>query len=157
MDRDLLMKTMKASISEVLEKMFFLPLDVSDAGSWFQLWKDPAAEEPIAVRLAFSGLFSGHFLFLIPRTLGTALTADFMGVEKETVAPEQVEETAKEILNMVAGNTFGTLDQEAIFQLGIPEIVSNQSVLAAPSEPDRELFLGVETLNGLMGLLLVND
>ncbi len=157
MDRDLLMKTMKDSISEVLEKMFFLPLDASEAGAWSELWEDPAAAELIAVSLAFSGPFSGHFLFLIPRGLGTTLTSDFMGIKKETVAPEQVEETAKEILNMVAGTTFSTLDQEAVFQLRIPEIISNQSVFAAPSEPDRELFLGVQTLNGLMGLLLVND
>ncbi|MFO7784301.1 MAG: chemotaxis protein CheX [Thermodesulfobacteriota bacterium] len=156
MDRDLLMMTMKASISEVLEKMFFLPLDVSDAVDWSELWEDPTALDPIAVRLAFSGPFSGHFLFLVPRGLGTGLTADFMGIEKKAVPPEHVEQTAKEILNMVAGTTFSDLVGQAIFQLGIPETVSAETALVQSTSPDNEVFLGVETLQGRMGLLLVN-
>ncbi len=157
MDRDLLMKTMKDSISEVLEKMFFLPLDVSDSVGWSDLWEDPAAVDPIAVKLAFSGPFSGHFMFLIPRGLGTGLTADFMGIEKNAVPPEHVEQTAKEILNMVAGTAFSDLDEQAVFQLGIPEIVSAQTALEPSKTRQRELFLGVDTLKGRMGLLLVNN
>ncbi len=156
MDRDLLMKAMKASISEVLEKMFFLPLDVSDAGTWSDFWGDPAAAKPIAVRLAFNGPFSGHFIFFIPRSLGGELTADFMGIEQEAVPPEHVDQTAKEILNMIAGTTFGALDEQAVFQLGIPETISAESVLVPSATPGSEMFLGVETLKGRMALLLVN-
>lgn len=155
MDRDLLMKAMKASISEVLEKMFFLPLELSQAGTSNELWENPAAMDLMAVSLAFEGGFSGHFMLLIPRTLGRKLTADFMGVEEGGVPPEHVEETAKEILNMIAGNTFGKLDERTAFQLGIPETVSAQTVIASSTAPEKETFVGIETHEGRMCLKVV--
>ncbi len=155
MQRDLLMKTMKTSISEVLEKMFFLPLDFSDAEGSAELGKGPGDQDLIAVRLAYSGPFSGYFVLLIPRNLGRELTADFMGIDQKTVPPEHVDQTAKEILNMIAGTTFSSLDEEAVFQLGIPEALSGEGAGGKAASGQKELFLAVDTLKGPMGLLLV--
>ena len=154
MDRELLTRTMRASISEVLEKMFFLPLDFSEAGTPGELWGDPEAADLLAVRLPFEGPFSGSLVFLIPRGLGFDMTADFMGVEKEEVPLEHVEQTAKEILNMIAGSTFSRLDDQAVFELGIPETVPAQGALSGGSN-GKELFVGVDTLESRIGLVLV--
>jgi CheY-specific phosphatase CheX len=155
MDRDLLTTTMKASISEVLEKMFFLPLDVSDASAPADLWKDRAPADPITAGLEFSGPFKGRFALLIPGRLAGELAADFMGVDREGVPREQVEQTVKEILNMIAGSTFSALDENAVFQLGIPESLPPGSVFPPAEASENEVFLGVETLKERIGLLLV--
>lgn len=154
MDRDVLTKAMKTSISEVLEKMFFLPLDFSEAGSPGDLW-EAGEQEVLAIRLAFEGPFSGHFLFFIPWMLGTTLAADFMGIDAEGVSTEHVEQTAKEIVNMIAGSTFSALDDEAVFDLGIPEPVPANEAWQGKDGSQDPVFLGVELIDGRLGLGLV--
>ena len=155
MDRDLLKKTMRTSISEVLEKMFFLPLDFSEAETPGELWEDPGAAELMAVRLSFGGPFSGTLIFLIPRKLGVDMTADFMGIDRDAVPAEHVDQTAKEILNMIAGSTFGLLDDQAVFELGIPETTSAETALRELSARGAYLFQGVDTLESRIGLVLL--
>ncbi len=152
MDREMMKKTMRTSISEVLEKMFFLPLDFSDAGTPAELWEDPSSADLIGARLSFDGPFTGAFLFLIPRRLGLDLTADFMGVEPDAVPPEHVEQTVHEILNMIAGSTFSALDDQAVFELGIPESIPAQTILASGREG---VFVGVDTLESPIALMAV--
>jgi len=147
---------MRTSISEVLEKMFFLPLDFSEAGTLGELWEDPGAADLMAVQISFSGPFSGSLIFLIPRKLGADMTADFMGVEKGAVPAEHVDQTAGEILNMIAGSTFGNLDDQAVFELGIPESTPVESALKALSTREGYLLQGVDTLEGRIGLVMVS-
>ena len=154
MNREMLMKAMKASISEVLEKMFFLPLDFSDAGSPDELW-DEGGDDVLAIRLAFEGPFSGRFIFFIPRALGKTLAADFMGMDAEGVSSEHVEQTAKEIVNMIAGSTFSALDEEAVFDLGIPEQVPANEAWQGKAASQDPVFLGIDLIHGRMGLGLV--
>ena len=155
MDRELLKKTMRTSISEVLEKMFFLPLDFSEAETPGELWEDPGAADLMVVRMSFSGPFSGSLIFLIPRKLGVDMTADFMGIERDAVPAEHVEQTAKEILNMIAGSTFGRLDDQAVFELGIPETTPAETALRELSSRGAYLFHGVDTLESRIGLALL--
>jgi len=155
MDRELLKKTMRTSISEVLEKMFFLPLDFSEAETPGELWEDPGAADLMAVQMSFSGPFSGSLVFLIPRKLGVDMTADFMGIERDAVPAEHVEQTAKEILNMIAGSTFGRLDDQAVFELGIPETTPAETALKELSTRREYLFHGVDTLESRIGLVLL--
>ena len=65
MEKDSLIRAMKTSISEVLEKMFFLPVEFSDIGISDKTWniKD---EGIYGTKLTFKGAFSGHFIFLVP-------------------------------------------------------------------------------------------
>jgi chemotaxis protein CheY-P-specific phosphatase CheC len=151
MDKELLTKAMKASISEVLEKMFFLPLDFFDSKEPGDLWQ-PDTVELIAIRLDFSGPAKGYFVFFIPRELCVALCADFMGIEPDSVTPEHVDQTAKEIINMIAGSTFTALDENEVFDLGIPDAAPAQSLWTYDGEADNEIFLGIETINGKLGL-----
>ncbi len=155
MDRELLKKTMRTSISEVLEKMFFLPLDFSEAETPGELWEEPGAADLMAVRMSFGGPFSGSLIFLIPRRLGADMTADFMGVERGAVPAEHVEQTAGEILNMIAGSTFGRLDDQAVYELGIPETTPAETALRELSTRGAYLFQGVDTLESRIGLVLL--
>ena len=84
MDKKALIWAMKNSISEVLETMFFLPVDVSDT----DLTKIPChlENDQISVtKLNFSGPFSGSFVLFIPDEFAVSLTADFLGKDVENV------------------------------------------------------------------------
>jgi hypothetical protein len=156
MDKELVTKAMKTSISEVLEKMFFLPLDFFDSKGPGELW-DPGALELMATRLEFNGPFKGYFVFFIPRNLAVAFCADFMGADKESVTPEHVNQTANEIINMMAGSTFTAVDENAVFDLGIPEASTAESYWKYEGDSEKEIFIGIETVDGKLGLRLVEQ
>jgi len=128
MDRKALKEAMKTSISEVLETMFFLPLEVSETETDAPLFRIPP-EKLTSARLEFQGVFQGEAFFLIPHTLATSLTADFMGRESSEIDPDDVQGTLKELLNMICGKALSLLDPKQIFKLGIPEIINSGMAL----------------------------
>ncbi|MBN2126370.1 MAG: chemotaxis protein CheX [Deltaproteobacteria bacterium] len=154
MKMEALTKAMKTSISDVLETMFFLPIDFAegaDPGTFF-----PSDRGGIlSARLDFSGPLSGCLLFHIPETLATSMTASFMGQEAEGVSREHVGDTVKEILNMVAGNAFGMYDNEAVFDLGIPEIIRRGDIEGHGRQAGEEIFVGINTLEESLAFHLI--
>jgi len=156
MNKELMMKVMRASISEVLEKMFFQPLDFLDAKGPGDLW-DPKASDLIGIHLDFEGPFSGSLLLCLPRDYGAGLSADFMGTDKDAVTLEHVEQTAKEILNMIAGSAFANLDETAVFNLGIPEIRPAEELWDPPGNPENGFFIGVQTIDSTLGIRFVQE
>ncbi|TYT76336.1 chemotaxis protein CheX [Desulfobotulus mexicanus] len=143
-----LKKAMQNSISEVLGTMFYMPLefDQEETLSESRLLALPDIKASI---LCFDGPFSGCLVMLVPGELLALMTADFMG-EKEVSAME-MEETLKEISNMVAGNTFSNYDCHMEFCLGIPEIL--QGVHGSHEVFSRKgIFLMVESVDGPLGV-----
>lgn len=120
MERTALIRAMKNSISEVLETMFFLPVEVSDTVNEEKLRKLEGIQIS-ATKLDFNGPFSGSFVLFIPHEFAVSLTADFLGKDREKVSQDNVIETSKEAINMIAGSTFANLDDQAVFDLNIPE------------------------------------
>ncbi len=153
MDKDRMTYALKGSISEVLEKMFFLPLDFTDPPESGGL--GARGEDLVEVGLDFSGPLSGRFVFSIPAPLARSLAADFMGSEASSVTAAHGEETAKEILNMIAGSAFSMYDLNAVFDLGIPETMPEGE--AGPQGDRDEISLVVETLEGRLGLRFMAD
>jgi len=123
MKNSLLETAMKNSISDVLETMFFLPMDFSDTVDVHELW-NTGKDQILAVKLNFDGPLIGDCILYIPGKLAKSITADFMGKEEEGVSDDQVIGTVKEIINMIVGNTFSRYDSGAAFNLGIPELIS---------------------------------
>ena len=64
MEKKNLMTAMKASISEVFETMFFLPLEFSDCDD-LKEFIQAGNEDLLVSKIDFDGPLSGHFLFLI--------------------------------------------------------------------------------------------
>lgn len=138
MDRSSLMKAMKNSISNVLEKMFFLTLEVSESrgSNYFT-----GMNNIICSRLMFKGQLSGQFFLYIPGALANTMTADFLGMEKKDISNDEVIGTLKEIINMIAGNTFALYDDKAVFNLGIPAIFFKDNSGADRSENDINITI----------------
>jgi len=122
MEKEKLLQAAKTSISEVLETMFFLPIDHTEIVDQIAL-NGSVNDEMELVEVGFSGMFSGTFLLVIPDDLAMFLTASFLGSIEKKVLPVHISETKKELANMIAGNTFTHFNDQVEFDLGIPEIV----------------------------------
>ena len=149
MKNSLLKTAMKHSISDVLETMFFLPLDFSDTHDVFELWNMEKIEI-IAAKLNFNGPISGCAVFCIPKRVALSITADFMGKNEEEVSDDQVYGSVKEIINMIIGNTFSLYQPKAAFNLGIPELVKFDEVSKDLSNPEKKISIIIETLENYL-------
>ena len=154
MEMEALKTAMKTSISDVLEKMFFLPIDFSGNEGLGELW-DLEKEEVLAIKMSFNGPFPGYMIFYIPKALALSLTASFLGNDEEGVLQDHVIETIKEITNMIAGNTFSTFNDQAVFNLSIPEHVPFNDVIANHSNNEKEILVPVTTLDSNLALQMV--
>jgi CheY-specific phosphatase CheX len=154
MDKETLKTAMTASISEVLEKMFFIPLELPEGVGLDHLQKKEAQDQ-VAIRLAFNGPFSGHFAFFVPVRLASSMSADFLGVDEAEVTETHRIDMVKEIGNMIAGNTFSHLDSQAVFDLGIPETIPFDTIKTQYTDSPGTFFIPIQTLEGDFGLILV--
>lgn len=148
MNKPAMTKAMKTSISEVLEQMFFLPVDMvtTDNG---HLPKS-LYQHTITAGVGFDGHPSGTFRLHIPMELATLITADFLGTAAEQLTPQQITDTVKEMINMLAGNSLSAYDPQSPFDLQIPELVEEANVHESPMS--EEISIGIETLDSHMTL-----
>ena len=153
MERKALIRAMKRSISEVLETMFFLPVDFSDTVNAEELWH-PEEIQMSVTKLDFSGPFSGSFVLFIPEEFAVSLTANFLGKDKEKVSEDNVIETSKEVINMIAGSTFANLDDQSVFDLNIPENILFEQAAHFPGTED-DIFVQIITLDNYFVLKMV--
>lgn len=140
---------MKNSISDVLETMFFLSLDFSDDIDILELWntgKDPV----IAAKLSFSGSLSGYAVFCIPKKSALSITADFMGKDEQEISDDQINETIKEIINMIIGNTFSMYDSDVVFDLGVPELVEFHDSIKGLPDSEKSFSVVIETMENYL-------
>jgi CheY-specific phosphatase CheX len=155
MEKPSLMASMKASISEVMETMFFLPLEFEDTGDIKEIVRS-ADDRTLACELRFYGPFSGFSLFLIPGKVAQRLTANFLGEDTDRVTEEHLTGTVKEILNMITGKAFSLYDNRSAFKLGIPEIIPPEKCAHVVTRDVKEaLNLCVKTADGDLGLMMV--
>ena len=141
---------MKNSISEVLETMFFLSLDFfhndADIRELWTMGKD----QIVAAKLNFSGPLSGYAIFCIPKKSALSITADFMGKDEQEISDDQINETIKEIINMIIGNTFSMYDPDVVFDLGVPELVTFNDFLKELSDSEKRFSMVIETLENYL-------
>lgn len=114
-----LMKAMTASISEVMETMFFLPVEIIPETNF----KDSGIgkQKAIACQLTFTGDVSGQLNIISPRDLAAQMAENFMGEPKEHLTEDHLSGTLAEMLNMVCGNALKKITSRVPYELGLPE------------------------------------
>jgi chemotaxis protein CheY-P-specific phosphatase CheC len=127
MDKQTMMETMKAAISNVMETMFFQPVQINDKDCTLQEWFSDK-ESLLGAKLNFTGPSSGSCYFLIPAKLVSEITANFLGLEKEETNEEQRRDTIKEALNIIGGHMFSLCDNEGAINLGIPKLIEDENI-----------------------------
>lgn len=146
---------MKDSIFNVIEQMFFLPIDVQETD------KGMGAELPnrsfITAGVGFNGPSDGMFMLSVPAGLAASLTADFLGICPEAISSEQIIGTIKEMINMLAGSTLSAYEPEAAFNLQIPEIIAASQPTKSDATPKGSILLLIETIDNRMAFRLNID
>jgi len=147
--KKILMKAMMTSISEVMETMFYLPVEFGPESEFCQCGMDD--KNILACRLTFTGDTSGHLILAVPRNLISEMAENFMGEPREYLTEEHLSGTLTEMLNMVCGNTLSKADSKAPFELGIPEAIKESEIAK------NDIFTIVETTESKMAIALKID
>ena len=146
----MMMKTLKTkmvtSISEVMETMFYLPVEYRKDETIESSGLLLGASNIQACSITFSGHFSGGLYLLIPKPLLKIMAENFLGEEADNLMESHLTGTIKETLNMIAGNTFSKIDANTPFGLGVPEMLDQ----IAPNVFDT--FVIIDTMEGQMAL-----
>lgn len=154
MKMDLLKKTMETAISEVFETMFYESLDFDsiDAAKLRELLD---THDMLAFQIDFAGNFSGSFILCIPRELAESMTGNFMGEDSDAITDEHLDQMVKEIINMVAGNTFSHLDDQVEFRLSIPRRIETALLRDMAPQTETQDYIWIETAEGFLVFKIV--
>ncbi len=146
--KKILMKAMMTSISEVMETMFFLPIEFGEESTMGQ----SGIEKPIlASQLNFSGDVTGHLCIIAPKDLVGEMAENFMGESQDMLTEEHFSGTLTEMLNMVLGNALSKTEAKQPFELGIPEVIDGTKIQA------EEIVHLIETSQSKMAIRLKLD
>jgi len=113
-----MIENLKAATFEVLETMFFIfPESLEDAtdlfhGPGLRAWAPVAGPKNFRVGLTMS------------LSLAREMAANFLGLEKDQVSPDRIEDVVKETANMVAGIFLRKEEVPETFNLKPPEALS---------------------------------
>ena len=127
-------------MAEVLERMFFLE-GLGEAA------EPPAQAETVAVQITFDGDPPGCFQMRLARPAATAIAADFLGEDTESLTGQQSTEVALELANMICGAVLSRIESSATFRLGAPQIVADDTGKDGPADYTRYT---VETGSGTL-------
>ena len=156
MDKKTILETMKAAISNVMETMFFQPVQINNKGCKLRKWFSD--KEPLlGAKLNFTGPSSGSCYFLIPAKLMSEITANFLGLEKKETNEEQIRDTIKEALNMIGGHMFSLCDNEGAISLGIPELIEEEDIKHYSSGEFKGGTVFIETDNSHLAAGVITE
>lgn len=147
--KKILMTAMTSSISEVLETMFFLPVEI---GSKI-IFEESGIEKNklIACQLTFSGDTSGKLITIAPSDLAAEMAENFMGEAKDQLTRDHLTGTLTEMLNMVCGNALSQVKPKAPYKLGIPEQISFSDL------NEKIEYTSIEIIDAIMLISLIMD
>jgi CheY-specific phosphatase CheX len=141
-----MLESLKAATFEVLETMFFLfpenPPDDAELfhGSGVKAWVPVKGPKNFRIGLT------------VPLSLAREMAANFLGLEKDDVAPDNIDDVVKETANMVAGTFLWKEQAPEGFHLGPPEVLhldldglnrqkNANAILLVVDEAGLEVFL----------------
>ena len=147
--KKILMEAMMTSISEVMETMFFLPVEFDGETTLSECGLNK--EKTLACRLTFNGDVSGGLAILAPENLAAEMAENFMGESREHLTEEHLSGTLTEMLNMACGNALSKIDSKVPFELGIPDVIDESEIT------EKDIFTIVETTDSKMAIALKID
>jgi CheY-specific phosphatase CheX len=103
---------MASSIFEVFEKMFFIFLEPSHT---------EVGEYDLESSIRFNGQNKGEIKILFSALLSKRMVQNMLGMDEVRITDQDIEDCAKEAVNMVCGNFLSKLDAESeTFDMTIP-------------------------------------
>lgn len=133
-----MLESLKAATFEVLETMFYIfPEDPEEKekllrGAGLRAWVPVRGPKKFRVGLS------------VPLNLAREMAANFLGLDREAVTPEQLRDVVKETANMVAGALLAREQAPKIYQLESPQVVQVNLEESAAAEQPGHILLAVE-------------
>jgi CheY-specific phosphatase CheX len=135
------------AVADVLESMFFLEA-LGEAA------EPPAGAETVTAHLTFDGDPPGWFHMRLARPAASAIAADFLGEDLESLTDRQSAEVTMELANMICGAVLSRIESRASFRLGTPEIGTGDAGGQGRAEETRYT---VETGSGTLTVAIQMD
>lgn len=104
-------ETMRAAIFDVFERMFYVFLEPLH---------DEYSDYAMGSSIKFDGALHGELIILVSEGLAKTMVQNLLGLEKEKVTEQDIEDCVKEAANMICGNFLGRHDKTILFDLSIP-------------------------------------
>lgn len=132
---------LKTATFETFEKMFFIFLELSQP--------DPAAQPGCshASGITFKGMLNGSMTIRYSREFLTAMVCNLLGLGEEEITDRDLEDCAKEGINIVCGNFLAKLESEKALNLSIPVYYPDTKKLETGGVKDS-IILCFESDNG---------
>src|ERR1017187_5958667 len=121
---------LSSAVAEVLDCMFFLEV-------LGEIAEPPPRDETVTVQVSFEGDPPGHFQMRIGRPAANAVAADFLGEDLESLSARQSADVTLELANMICGAVLSRIESRAVFRLGSPQIVADDTGKRGPAEETR--------------------
>jgi len=115
-------ETMRISIFDVFEKMFYIFLESLD---------DEYQEYDVEAVISFEGAMSGEIRILFSVDMAKTMVQNMLGLGEDEIDGQDIEDCSKEAANMICGNFLGKLDSTEAFNLSIPTYILECSELPA--------------------------
>lgn len=144
MPEPVLHAALRDSVTEVLEKMFFVPAmeETPPEGAGVM-----PCEGQLAVEVAFEGQPSGRLVLCVSPCTARSIAADFLGEEADAMPEPKIGEVVRELANMVCGSVLSRVESATTFRLAAPR------TLAAPPEAPFDEGATVYAVNLSDGVL----
>ncbi len=141
-----LLKAMMDSTSEVMETMFYFPVEFEEESEFLNIAAMAEKEPCLACFIGFSGEFSGSFTLVMPENLLMEMAVNFLGEPEHRITHEHLTGTLTETLNMICGNALTRFTDKEPFNLELPRITS------IPSGSENDAFFLVRTPDSWMAI-----
>lgn len=135
------------SIFEAFERMFYIFLEPSDPG---------CNGHDMEASIGFDGTVKGQMKLLLPRAVARKMVQNMLGLEDDKVTVSQMEDCAREAVNVVCGNFLGKVDPSD-FRLTSPTCSKPVKGEASVQEGEgKNVFvLGFAAEGGRIGVAVV--
>lgn len=138
-------KILTTSTFDVLEKMFFIFLEMSDVRR---------QQYDLVTSIRFSGPIEGEIRLCLSDSLALVMVQNMLSMRQKDVTREMKEDCAKEAVNMIAGEFLRTLDRTKMFQMTVPVCLPITSIILQDIPgPDLEQWLNFESEGGYLGVV----
>jgi CheY-specific phosphatase CheX len=124
-------EVMMNSIFDVFEKMFFVFLERLDEDVKYDM----------VTSINFFGPLKGDIKIYFSKAIVRTMVQNMLGLEEKDVTDKEIEDCAKEAVNMISGNFLQKLDSSKVFDLSIPEFEKKSGTFTLTADQTKGLML----------------
>ncbi|MGB5158655.1 MAG: chemotaxis protein CheX [Desulfobacterales bacterium] len=139
-----MMMAMKQAISEVMDKMFFMPVRINEKPAALSEWF-LSEKALVGATLDFTGTQAGFSYLFVPAGFAREITANFLGFSEDTISEKHERDTVKEALNMIVGYMLSQFDKKDAYKIGIPQYANGNDFLAKRPADGQNSSFSIET------------